>query len=139
MPVSKLTDLPAGGDGRWPVCGQGFRSVQWGDLEVGYTVTGPGDLTAIYQGLPGGVCPCPHYGFVFTGRIRCAYPGSDWPDEVASAGEAYFFKAGHILSYEADTEALELNPAHALQVLMDQVEANITAMAAAGADRGAPA
>jgi hypothetical protein len=140
MPVSKLKDLPIGGGGRWPLSGQGgFRSAQWGDLEVGYTVVGPANHADVYKGLPGAVCQCPHYGYVFTGIIRCTYPGSDWPDEVASAGEAYFFKAGHILSYEADTEALELNPAHALQVLMDQVEANITAMAAAGADRGAPA
>ena len=122
MPVSKPEDLPVGGGGRWPLCGQGFRSVQWGDLEVGYTTCPPGDHTAIYQGLPGGVCPCPHYGYVFTGRIRCAYPGSDRSDEVAAAGEAYFFPAGHVLIYEEETGALELNPAHALQVLMDHVE-----------------
>jgi len=127
MPVSKPRDLPAGGDGRWPLCGRGFRSVQWGDLEVGFTTTGPGDHTAAYQGLPGGVCPCPHYGFVFTGRIRCVYPGSDWPDEVAETGDAYFFRAGHTLIYEADTEALELNPAAALQVLMDHFEAGARA------------
>ena len=50
-------------------------------------------------------------------------PGTDWPDEVASAGEAYFFPAGHVLIYEEETEALELNPAAALQTLMDHIEA----------------
>jgi hypothetical protein len=122
MPVSRPEDLPVGGAGRWPICGAGFRSEQWGDLEVGYTVTGPGDHTALYQGLPGAVCPCPHYGYVFKGRVRCRYPNCDWPDEVASAGEAYFFRAGHVLVYEEDTEALELNPAAALQTLMDHIE-----------------
>jgi hypothetical protein len=68
------------------------------------------------------VCPVPHYGYVFEGRIRCRFPGSDWPDEVASTGEAYFFPAGHVLSYEEETEALELNPAAALQTLMDHIE-----------------
>ena len=91
--------------------------------EVGYTTTDAADHTVSYQGLPGGVCPCPHYGYVFKGRIRSRYPGTDWPDEVASAGEAYFFSAGHVLSYEEETEALELNPAAALQTLMDHVEA----------------
>jgi hypothetical protein len=123
MPVSKLADLPVGGGGRWPLCGVGFRSARWGDMEVGYTTCPPGDHTAAYEALPGGVCQCPHYGYVFKGRIRCTYPGSDWPDEVASAGEAYFFEAGHALIYEDETEALELNPAHALQVLMDHIEA----------------
>ena len=122
MPVSRPADLPVGGGGRWPLCGSGFRSAQWGDMEVGYTVTGVGDHTAVYQGLPGGVCPVPHYGYVFTGRIRCRFPDSDWPDEVAATGEAYFFPAGHVLIYEEETEALELNPAAALQTLMDHIE-----------------
>lgn len=91
-------------------------------MEVGYTTTGAGDHTAVYQGLPGGVCPCPHYGYVFSGLIRCHYPGTDWPDEVATAGDAYFFPAGHVLIYEEQTEALELNPAAALQTLMDHIE-----------------
>jgi hypothetical protein len=127
MPVSKPSELPAGGGGRWPICGQGFRSAQWGDLEVGFTTTGVGDHSAVYQGLPGGVCPCPHYGYVFTGRIRCVYPGSNWPDEIAETGDAYFFNPGHYLIYEAVTEALELNPAAALQLLMDHVEASARA------------
>ena len=122
MPVSKPGDLPVGGGGRWPLCGSGFRSAKWGDMEIGYTTTGVGDHTALYQGLPGGVCPVPHYGYVFSGRIRCRFPDSDWPDEVAGSGEAYFFPAGHVLIYEEETEALELNPAAALQTLMDHIE-----------------
>jgi len=122
MPVSKLDDLPKGGGDRWPLCGSGFRSEKWGDMEVGYTTCPPGDHSALYQGLPGAVCQCPHYGYVFKGRIRSRYPGSDWPDEVAGPGDAYFFRPGHVLIYEEETEALELNPADALQVLMDHVE-----------------
>jgi hypothetical protein len=122
MPVSKPSDLPAGGDGRWPLCASGFRSVQWGDLEVGFTTTGVGDHTALYSGLPGGVCPCPHYGYVFKGTIRCRYPGQDIADEVARTGDVYYFAPGHVLIYEEETEALELNPAGPLNVLMDHVE-----------------
>jgi hypothetical protein len=50
------------------------------------------------------------------------YPGTDWPDEIAGTGDAYFFPAGHVLIYEEETEALELNPAAALQTLMDHIE-----------------
>jgi len=35
--------------------------------------------------VPGGVCPCPHYGYIFEGRLRAKYPGSDWLDEVIEA------------------------------------------------------
>ncbi len=128
MPVSKPQDLPRGGGGRWPLCGAGFSSAQWGDMEVGYTVTGAGDHTPVYEGLPGGVCPCPHYGYVFSGRVRCRYPGTDLPDEVAGPGDVYFFAAGHVLIYDEPTEHLELNPAHALQTLMDHIERKAQAL-----------
>lgn len=125
MPHARLDDLPAGGGGRWPLAGAGFRSEQWGDLEVGLTTTaGPTDCTELYRlgGMPGGVCVCPHYGYVFSGTIRATYPNTDQPDEVATAGEAYFFPAGHILIYEEATRAMELNPAYALQQCMDRIE-----------------
>ena len=76
MPVSKPSELPENGGGRWPHTG--FRSVQWGDLEVGYTVAPPIDCAPGYKGLPGDLCQCPHYGYVFKGRMRATYPGSDW-------------------------------------------------------------
>lgn len=123
MPTCKLKELPKGGGGRWPLCGTGFGSIKWGDLEVGYTTAGPSSAAAVYEKLPGGVCMCPHFGYIFKGRLRCTYPGSDWPDEVAETGDVYFFRAGHHLIYEEATEALEMNPADALEVLMDHVEA----------------
>ena len=75
----------------------------------------------MYQGLPGGVCSCPHDGYVFSGRLRVTYPGSDRADEVATAGDVYYFPAGHILVYEEDSEMPELNPAAALVDLMDHI------------------
>jgi len=126
MPHSRLEDLPNGGD-RWPALGrEGFRTVQWGDMEVGYTTLHSTlDCSEAYKfgGLPGGVCPCPHYGYLFEGRIRARYPDSDWPDEVIEAGEAYFIPSGHVLIYEdPKTRCFELNPAHALQMCMDAME-----------------
>ena len=123
MPVSKPQDLPAGGGGRWPSAAESFRSVHWGDLEVGFTtIAEPMDCTDVYRHLAGGVCPCPHYGFIVEGRLRSTYPGTDVPDEVAETGDVYFFPPGHILVYDAPTTALEFNPAAALQQLMDSAE-----------------
>jgi len=94
-------------------------------MEVGFTtVVSPMDGTELGRigGMPGGVCACPHYGYVFEGRIRATYPNTPRPDEVACAGEVYFFPAGHVLIYEEPTKALELNPAFALQETMDAIE-----------------
>jgi hypothetical protein len=86
------------------------------------TVPAPHDCTELHAGLPGGVCPCPRYGCMISGRLRCAYPGSDRPDEVAVAGEIYFFPAGHVLIYEEPSEVVEFNPAVALTRLMLHIE-----------------
>jgi hypothetical protein len=125
MPHARPDELPAAGGGRWPSSGSNFRSAHWGDMEVGFTnIPGPLDCTELYQvgGMPGGVCPCPHYGYIFSGTIRATYPNADDADEVATAGEVYFFPAGHILIYEEATSALELNPAFALQQCMDAMQ-----------------
>ena len=122
MPHAKPDELPAGGGGRWPFAGEMFRTVRWGDMEVGLTtIDQPLDCTESYQigGMAGGVCPCPHYGYIFSGTLRAVYPNTDEPDEVATAGEVYFFPAGHVLVYEEATKALEINPAYALGQCMD--------------------
>lgn len=133
MPHSKLDDLPNGGD-RWPAIGyEGFKTVHWGDMEVGLTtVHAPLDCTESYTWgrLPGGVCPCPHYGYIFEGRMRARYPGSDWPDEVIEAGEAYYIPSGHVLIYEEPSRVLELNPAAALKSCMDAMQIALTRDAA---------
>jgi len=93
-------------------------------MEIGLTTVPAMDCTSFYSegGLPGGVCPCLHYGYIFEGKIRARYPGSDWPDEVIEAGEAYFIPSGHVLIYEQESRVLELNPAHALQMCMDAMQ-----------------
>lgn len=135
MPVSKPTELPANGGGRWPHTG--FRSVRWGDLEVGHTTAPAVDCSPGYVGLPGDLCPCPHYGYVFRGRLRAIYPGTTWPDDVASTGDAYFFPAGHTLIYEEETECLEFNPAAALETLMDHFERMLSSGWPGGGDSAA--
>ena len=73
------------------------------------------------------MCHCPHYGYVLKGALRCMYPGTDWPDEVAKAGDVFFFPAGHTLAYDEPSEVLELNPAAALESLMDHFERKMAA------------
>lgn len=135
MPHARPEELPAGGGGRWAFAGEAFRSVQWGDMEIGFTtVEAPLDCTESYKlgGMPGGVCQCPHYGYVFKGSITAMYPGSEMPEETAVAGEAYFFPAGHVLRYDEPAQCLELNPAFALAQCMD-AQARVAAMYGVGA------
>ncbi|OBC01715.1 hypothetical protein [Mycobacterium sp. 852002-40037_SCH5390672] len=82
-------------------------------------------------GFAGKVCQCPHYGYVFEGSIRADLPDTNEPAEVAVAGEAYFFPAGHML-YPELAKALELNPAYALQRCRDLTQRALERPSAAG-------
>ena len=66
--MSKPHELPQDGGGRWPHTG--FRSVQCEELEVGFTKAPGADCAPAHASPPGGVCPCPHDGYVLKGTIR---------------------------------------------------------------------
>jgi hypothetical protein len=51
-------------NGRWDAI-PGWKAENWGDFTVAYTETGPADFTYVHQTLPDGLCPCPHYMYLF--------------------------------------------------------------------------
>jgi hypothetical protein len=123
MPHCKPQDLPSTLE-RWPNSTE-YQAVAWGDMEISYAkVPQPLDCTTLLSegGLPGSVCQCPHYGYLFEGQLRCSFPGSDWPEEVLTAGDCYYIPAGHVLKYEAKTLALDFSPGDAFRRLMDTLE-----------------
>jgi hypothetical protein len=100
-----------------------MRSIKAGEMEIGFTWTkGPRDYSSIYKGLPGDVCPCDHYGYVFSGRIRARY--ADGTEEVIGPGEVYWIPKGHVLIYEEATHHLEINNHRDLRQLMETVMRN---------------
>jgi hypothetical protein len=78
------------------------------------------DLAPMLAGLPGGRCPCPHWGYVFTGRVIVRY---DDREEVLEAGDAFYMAPGHAPEAEAGTELVQFSPAEQLA----EVEAAIVA------------
>ena len=137
MPHCRPEDLRSAKD-RWPCVGEdSYKCEHWGDMEIALTtLPGPLDATQNYidGGSAGGVCPCPHYGYVFEGTMRASYPGTGRPDEVVKAGEVYYIPAGHILSYDEASKVLELNPAAALKDCMDAMQRAADKRAAAAAE-----
>jgi len=118
----KKEDVPVrpGNDGA-------FRSIKAGEMEIGFTtVDRPIDCTPLYKGLPGDVCPCDHYGYVFNGSIRARY--ADGSEEVIGPGCVYWIPKGHVLIYDEPTVHLEINPHRQLDQLMSVVDRNVAAL-----------
>jgi hypothetical protein len=82
-------------------------------------------MAPMLAGLPGGKCACPHWGYVFSGRIVVHY---DEHDEVIESGDAYYLAPGHVPEIDAGTEFLMFSPADELKA----TDAAIMAAMAAG-------
>lgn len=66
------------------------------------------DLTPMLASQPGGLCPCPHWGYVFTGKLTVRYADHE---ESFGSGDAYYMPPGHAPAAEAGTELLQISPA----------------------------
>ena len=86
------------------------------------------DLAPMLAALPGGNCSCPHWGYVFKGRVVVRYGDRE---EVFEAGDAFYMPPGHAPAADAGTELLQISPAEDLAV----VEAAIAAQMQGGANR----
>jgi len=105
------------------------RSSDLDDYTVNFvTIKQTHDLAPILAGLPGGNCSCPHWGYVFKGRIVVRYGDRE---EVFEAGDAFYMPPGHAPAAEAGTELLQISPAQDLAA----VEAAIAAHMQGGASR----
>jgi mannose-6-phosphate isomerase-like protein (cupin superfamily) len=85
----------------------------------GYTVefvsfAADADLDGPLQALPGGMCQCPHWGYVIAGRMRFVFADHE---EVYEAGDAFYQPPGHRPYVDAGTELLQFSPTEELAVL----------------------
>ena len=69
------------------------------------------DLAPMLESLPGGNCSCPHWGYVFQGRLIVRYGDHE---EVIEAGDAFYMSPGHAPEAEAGTEFVMFSPADEL-------------------------
>jgi hypothetical protein len=70
------------------------------------------DLATMLSGLPGGRCPCPHWGYIVKGTVTVRYAGHE---EVYAAGDAFYMPPGHIPAAVAGTEIIQFSPSDQLQ------------------------
>jgi hypothetical protein len=83
------------------------------------------DAAPLLRGLPGDHCNCPHWGYVFKGKVTFDLGDSQ---EVYEAGDAFYITTGHVPSAEAGTEYLQFSPAEELRRVSAHMEKNMAAM-----------
>jgi hypothetical protein len=103
------------------------RTEELGGFTVNFvSISQDMDLGPMLRGLPDGHCPCPHWGYVFKGRLTWRFADHD---EVFEAGDAYYVPPGHAPMAAAGSEFVQFSPSEELH----KVEAAMmAAMQAAG-------
>lgn len=99
------------------------------DLE-GYTVNFVSirqdvDITPMFKGLPDDRCQCPHWGYVFEGRLTLRFADRE---EVYEAGDAFYIPPGHTPAGEPGTSFVQFSPAHEYAATMATIEKNMQAL-----------
>ena len=83
------------------------------------------DATPLLQGLPGGNCSCPHWGYVVSGQVTYRFADHE---ETFEAGDAFYVAPGHIPIVVAGTEILQFSPAEELRPVSEALVAATRAM-----------
>lgn len=77
------------------------------------------DFTPLLAGLPGDVCPCPHWGQVLEGSITLKY--TDGTEETNQAGDVFYWPAGHVGWTTTGVVFLELSPTEQILPVLEHL------------------
>lgn len=73
-----------------------------------FTLASGVDTTPLFEGLEGGLCQCPHWGYVLAGRITTT--DAQGSRETASANDLFYWPPGHNVKVEDDAEIVMFSP-----------------------------
>jgi mannose-6-phosphate isomerase-like protein (cupin superfamily) len=88
------------------------------------------DLAPMLRGLPDDRCQCPHWGYVFKGRLTLSFGDHE---EVFGAGDAFYIPSGHTPRAEGGTEFLQFSPSEELKIVEAAIMNNMRQMQSASA------
>jgi len=90
-------------------------------LTMGETI----DAAPLFKGLPGDRCSCPHWGYVFKGKITYRFADHE---EVFEGGDAFYVPDGHTPIVEEGTEFVQFSPSRDLKTVTDVMMKNAQAL-----------
>ena len=66
------------------------------------------DTTPLFEGLEGGACQCPHWGYVLRGQLTTT--DARGQRETVSAEDLFYWPPGHNVRVDADAEIVMFSP-----------------------------
>ena len=102
--------------------GYGGMTVAFNELPAGT------DLTPFLVGLENNSCHCPHWGYLVQGTMRMKY--DDGTEEVVTAGDVFYFPAGHTGIVEEDVKLIDFNPTKEFGEVMDHIAKKMAELSA---------
>ena len=100
------------------------RGVDWGGQLVRHIDLPAGtDFTPLFQGLPGNLCQCPHWGVILEGSINVRY--ADGTEETNTAGDAYYWPGGHTGWTDEGVVFYEVSPVEEITPVLQHLAAQM--------------
>ena len=100
------------------------RGVDWGGQLVRHIDLPAGtDFTPLFQGLPGNLCQCPHWGVILEGSIHLRY--ADGTEETNTAGDAYYWPGGHTGWTDEGVVFYEISPTAEITPVLEHLAAQM--------------
>ncbi|MFF1447733.1 hypothetical protein ACFVYF_06210 [Streptomyces sp. NPDC058274] len=92
-----------------------------GDMSVAFARFPKGtDMGPAVKGLPDDMCQCPHWGYVFKGRLKMRTKEGE---EIYEAGQAFYWPPGHVPEALEDCEYLDFSPTKEFTEVIDHIRA----------------
>ncbi|MFF5130761.1 hypothetical protein ACFY41_28020 [Streptomyces syringium] len=81
------------------------------------------DMAPALKGLPDDLCQCPHWGYIFKGRLKLK---TKHGDEIYEAGQAFYWAAGHAPEALEDCEFVDFSPTQKFSEVIDHVKSQMS-------------
>jgi hypothetical protein len=101
----------------------GLRGIDWNGQRVAIlSLPAGGDYTPLFRGLPGDMCPSPHWGYIIKGRVKIKY--EDSTEETLKTGDVFYLPPGHVPIVEEDLEFFEVAPPDKMDQVIEAFSRN---------------
>ena len=96
-----------------------LRMSEVGDMTVSFIRLKEGtDMSPALEGLPDDKCQCPHWGYMFEGKLKMKTPGGD---EIYEAGQAFYWSPGHVPVALTDCSYVDFSPTQEFKAVIDHI------------------